>query len=314
MGDSETSSPRIISLIASATEIVCSLGARDQLVGISHECDFPEGVAALPVCSHAKLRTDVPSGEIDSQVKSLLRDAISIYGLELETIDGLRPTHLITQSQCDVCAVSLSDVQAAVCETLISQPEVVVCEPNNLSDIWADVRRVGKAIGRSEEAESVVSNAIDALSRVRPSGGPSERVRVACVEWVEPLMAAGNWVPELVELAGAESVIGEAGKHSPWLTYEELAVADPDLIVVMPCGFDLERTLAELPVLYQNEVFRGLRAVRAGEVIAVDGNSYFNRPGPRVVESAEILREAIDAMGTNAAGDGVRWARVVPAV
>lgn len=302
--------PRIVSLIASATEIVCALGARDQLVGRSHECDFPESVAELPICSHAKLRTDVSSGEIDAQVKSLLGDAISIYGLETETIDRLRPTHLVTQSQCDVCAVSLRDVQAAVCETLDSSPEIVVCEPNSLADIWEDIRRVGRAIGKAFEAERLVEKCRDDLEAVGSRRKTSGRPRVACIEWTEPMMAAGNWVPELVELSGGQSVVGSAGEHSPWLTIEQLAESDPDVVVVMPCGFDLARTVLEAQPLINAGNFQALRSACEGKVFAVDGNAYFNRPGPRVVDSAQMLAEIYDASELGGDGDGIRWTRL----
>lgn len=296
---------RVISLIASATEIVCALGGRELLVGRSHECDFPPNVVDLPVCSHAKLDASRPSSEIDAAVKTLLADAVSIYGLEDETIDGLRPTHLITQSQCDVCAVSLRDVQAAVCERLASKPEIVVCEPHTLGDVWADVRRIGTAIERAGVAETLVARSrtrLDALPR------PAVRPRVACIEWTQPLMAAGNWVPQLVEHAGGENVLGRAGEHSPWLSPDELTTARPDVIVVMPCGFNLSRTIAESSPLRDVPGWAELPAVRAGRVFAVDGNAYFNRPGPRLVESAELLSELF--AGPAGEGDGSRWARL----
>lgn len=305
--------PRIISLIASATEIVCALGARDQLVGISHECDFPAGVTELPVCSHAKLRTDVSSCEIDRQVKQLLADSISIYGLETETIDSLQPTHLVTQSQCDVCAVSLRDVQAAACERFSSQPQIVVCEPNALTDVWEDIRRVGQAIGRGPEAEMLIAESRTRLQSLAGGAAGKSRPRVACVEWTDPLMAAGNWVPELVEMAGGISVTGEAGKHSPWMTMDQLAAADPDLIVILPCGFDLARSVSESNPLFDDEQFRSLRAVESGQVFAVDGNSYFNRPGPRLVESAELLAHLFFDVDESDQGDGFTWQRLTPA-
>lgn len=303
--------PRIISLIASATEIVCALGAREQLVGISHECDFPPDVESLPICSYAKLRTDVPSKDIDSQVKTLLADAVSIYGLHTETIDAQEPTHLVTQSQCDVCAVSLSDVQAAVCDTLASSPEVVVCEPNSLSDVWDDIRRVGNAIGRSAEADNLIAGAIRTLESLANDIERSQRPKVACIEWTEPLMAAGNWVPELVELAGGTSVTGQVGVHSPWLTFEELAEADPDIVVVLPCGFDLNRTIEESAKMLVQHDWQTIRAFRDRKVFAVDGNAYFNRPGPRLVDSAELLYELFFNTGPTAMGDGIRWSRLV---
>ena len=296
---------RVVSLIASATEIVCELGGRDLLVGRSHECDWPPDVAELPVCSHAKLDASRPSAAIDAEVKTLLADAVSIYGLAHETIDALQPTHMVTQSQCDVCAVSLEDVQEAVCGTLTCKPEIVVCEPHCLDDVWADIRRVGVAIERAGVAEGLIARA---KTRLAALSKPATAPRVACVEWTEPLMAAGNWVPELVGLAGGENVLGRAGEHSPWLCAEELTASRPDVIVVMPCGFDLKRTVAESRVLADVPGWSELPAVRAGRVYAVDGNAYFNRPGPRLVESAELLSELFAGPGGD--GDGERWARL----
>ena len=296
---------RVVSLIASATEIVCAIGGRDRLVGVSHECDFPADVAGLPVCSHAKLDASRPSAEIDADVKRLLADAVSIYGLQHETIDRLGTTHLITQSKCDVCAVSLKDVQAAVCETLACKPEIVVCEPHTLADVWDDIRRVGVAIELAGRAEALIAASKKRLGAIEK---PAEPPRVACIEWTQPLMAAGNWVPELVEIAGGRNVLGRAGEHSPWLSAEELSAAEPDVIVVMPCGFGLERTVRESAQLPEVPGWSDLPAVRAGRVFAVDGNAYFNRPGPRLVESAELLAELF--AGPPGDGDGVRWRRL----
>ena len=296
---------RVVSLIASATEIVCALGGRDSLVGVSHECDFPRDVSSLPVCSFAKVDASRPSNAIDRDIKTLLRDAVSIYGLNTDVIEELRPTHLITQSQCDVCAVSLSDVRAAVCETLRCDPEIVVCEPNSLADVYADIRRIGGSIGRASEAEVVVASMRTTIERPQVD---ARRPRVACVEWTEPLMAAGNWVPELVQAAGGENVLGIPGRHSPWMTAAELTASRPDVIVVMPCGFNLPRTVVESRVLANVEGWDNLPAVRTGQVYAVDGNAYFNRPGPRLAESTEILREL--AAGPKGGGDGSRWQRL----
>ena len=288
-GSDAGAEPRVVSLIASATEIVCGLGGEHLLVGRSHECDYPPSIGDRPVCSHAKLDVTASSRAIDDQVKSLLRDAVSIYGLHAERIDALRPTHIITQSQCDVCAVSLSDVEVAVCERFDSSPDLIVLEPNAIEDVWADIARVGHALGIGSTDDRVA-----ALRRRMPDRDPASGPRVLCVEWTDPPMVAGNWVPALVRAAGGVPLLARDGVHSPYLTAEQIAACDPEVIVFMPCGFDLPRTTEESVAVLEREPWRSLAAVRSGGVYFTDGNAYFNRPGPRVVESAEILCEIFD--------------------
>lgn len=290
---------RIVSLIASATEIVCALGLEDKLVGRSHECDFPESILSLPVCSDSKVDVKSPSREIDKQVKSILREALSVYLVDDKLLDKLKPTHIVTQTQCEVCAVSLKDVEQAVCEMIGSQPEIIALEPMDLNDIWIDIVKVGRELGVGEKAENLVlelrKRLTDIQKRTENNSGMSSPnlPTVACVEWIDPLMAAGNWVPEMVEIAGGKNVFGRAGEHSPWLSWDELLQADPDFIIVMPCGFDLKRTRQEMQVLRDDSRWADLSAVREVNVYLTDGNQYFNRPGPRVVESVEILAEIL---------------------
>jgi len=279
--------PRIVSLIASATEIVDALGQFDNLVGRSHECDYPEGVKALPVCTRPRVPVNGSSREIDRLVKEAARTSVSIYDVFEAMIERLEPTHIVTQIHCEVCAVSLRDVERAIARGMKSRPQIVSLQPNSLADIWDDFRRVACALGMPERGEEVVS-ALEARIGALASGR-EPRPRVSCIEWIEPLMAAGNWTPELISLAGGINLFGEAGKHSPWMTWEQLAAADPDVIVIAPCGFDLERTAQEMYWLTDRPGWRGLRAVRTGRVYLADGNQYFNRPGPRVVETLEIL-------------------------
>ncbi len=289
------SSPRVVSLIASATEWVAALGAAEWLVGRSHECDYPPEVLTLPACSAAKFDVHGDSRQIDERVKSVLLDATSVYRVDTAQLEALQPTVIITQTQCEVCAVSLKDVEAAVCGWVSSRPQVVACEPNTLADVWADGRRIATALGRVEEGEQLLTSMQQRLQEIsaacRALGEPAPRV--ACVEWLEPLMAAGNWIPELVERVGGVSLFGEAGKHSPWMTWDALVAADPDVIIAMPCGFDLPRTLSEMRWLTERPDWRKLQAVQNGRVVVTDGNSFFNRPGPRLVESAEILAEIL---------------------
>jgi iron complex transport system substrate-binding protein len=285
---------RIVTLIASATEIVCALGFRNQLVGRSHECDFPASVATLPVCTEPKLRTDLSSREIDAQVKRILTEALSVYRVDAEKLRALQPTVVVTQSQCEVCAVSLRDVEAALCDWLDSRPQIVSLEPNSLADVWNDIRRTAAALRAPERGER-----LDAHLRQRMLA-IAERARsinrkptVACIEWIDPLMAAGNWMPELVEMAGGINLFGLAGKHSPWTTWDDLRAKDPDVVIVLPCGFDIPRTREEMPALARQPGWLDLRAVREQRVFLADGNQYFNRPGPRLAESLEILAELL---------------------
>ena len=238
---------RIISLLPSCTEIVCALGLENQLVGRSHECDFPESIRHLPVCTEPKLDVQATSAEIDRKVKDLLRNALSLYRIDVEKLKSLRPDVILTQAQCEVCAVSLPAVEAAVGAWLGARPQIISLAPQALRDIWEDIRRVAEALGVPERGQTLLKTlkgrVVDIIEKAcvvkrRPS--------VACIEWIEPLMAAGNWVPELVDLAGGLNLFGEAGKHSPWLNWEAVREHDPEIIIILPCGFDLARTRKEM--------------------------------------------------------------------
>jgi iron complex transport system substrate-binding protein len=285
--------PRIVSLIASATEMVDALGELGNLVGRSHECDYPEAVKSLPVCTRPRIAIDADSREIDRQVKESARTAVSIYEVFDDALARLAPTHILTQIQCEVCAVSLRDVEQALARGIPGQPTIVSLQPDSLDQIWEDFRRVAHALDIPERGECVIGELQRRMAALgpRPAAGPLPRV--ACIEWVEPLMAAGNWTPELIAMAGGVNLFGESGRHSPWMTWEQLAAADPDVLIVAPCGFDLERTCAEMHWMTAREGWSDLRAVRAGRVYLADGNQYFTRPGPRVVETLEALVEMI---------------------
>lgn len=284
---------RVVSLIPSATEIVCALGCRDALVGVSHECDHPPGVEDLPACTSSKLDVDGDSATIHGDVTALLEQALSVYRVDADRLRELAPDVVVTQDQCEVCAVSYEQVETVVHEVLGDHATIVSLQPASLDDVLDDIRRVGGALqvaGRAEEAVSHVCARLDAVRRA-VDGAP--RPTVATIEWIDPLMAAGNWIPELIGIAGGTAVVGEPGSHSPWLDPEELADADPDAIVVMPCGFDLERTATEAARLADVPGWGQLRAVRDGRVFLTDGHAYFNRPGPRLADSVEILAEML---------------------
>ena len=279
---------RVVSLIPSATEIVCALGAESSLVGRSHECDHPPSVGALPVCTSTKINPTLDSAEIDRQVKE--SGQRSLYSVDRELLAESRPDVIVTQAHCDVCAVSLSEVERAAPESA----RVISLSPNRLVDVWADIRKVAEAIGTRQAAEELLA---DIDTRIREVSARSnswgKMPTVACVEWIDPPMAAGNWVPEMVELAGGIPLFGKAGEHSPWLNWDDFLAADPEVIVVMPCGFELEKVREEMQALTAKPSWSRLQAVRDGKVWIADGNAYFNRPGPRLIDSFEMLAEAI---------------------
>jgi iron complex transport system substrate-binding protein len=301
---------RIVSLIASATEIVCALGFEGEMVGRSHECDYPPSIKSLPQLTSPKFNVEGTSYEIDQRVKAIVQEALSVYRVDAARLDHLQPTHIITQSQCDVCAVSLKDVEQAVCEMVASAPAIVSLEPNSLEDIWSDIRRVAGALDAPARADELIGKLGGRMSEIAQS---ARRIRhrptIACVEWIEPLMAAGNWMPELVEMAGGTNLFGEAGKHSPWMTWEELVLKDPDIIFVSPCGFTVARTLEEMHLLAEKPGWKELKAARSSRIFVADGNQYFNRPGPRIVESLEILAEMIHPESFNFGHEGAGWTR-----
>ncbi|MGY8655777.1 MAG: cobalamin-binding protein [Verrucomicrobiia bacterium] len=278
----------------SCTEIVCALGFAEQLVGRSHECDFPASIQNLPVCTSAKVDSNTSSQAIDNEVKSLLGSSLSIYDIDEGRLRELRPDIVLTQAQCEVCAVSVAEVEAALSNWTEGNPRVVSVAPRRLSEVWDSMLEIAAALDAEAEGRALVKRLkLRTVDIIEKTCMAKRRPSVACIEWIEPLMAAGNWIPDLVDLAGGESLFGESGQHSPWLNWEAVREHDPEIIIVMPCGFDIARTLREMPALAGNPDWEKLRAVKSGRVYVVDGNSYFNRPGPRLVESLEILAEII---------------------
>jgi iron complex transport system substrate-binding protein len=285
---------RIVSLLPSLTEIVCALGCGERLVGRSHECDFPAGVERLPTCTEPKLDPRAGSGEIDARVKGLVREGLSVYRVDGERLRALAPDLILTQDQCEVCAASLGDVEAALGEWLGARPRVVSVRPASLGDVWEDVARVAGALGVAPRGRELVARLTGRVIEISErAAGLDGRPRLACLEWLEPLMAAGHWMPELVALAGGRAVFGAPGAPSPWIDHAALAAADPDVLVALPCGFDLARSRAEWHALGLGDALAGLRAAREGRIFLADGNAFFNRPGPRLVESLEILAEIL---------------------
>jgi iron complex transport system substrate-binding protein len=287
-------SQRIISLLPAATEIVCALGLEENLVGRSHECDFPVSVKRLPVCSEANFPDNLTSAAIDKKVKELLNDALSVYTVKREVIKQLAPDAVITQAQCEVCAVSLKEVEEALEDYLDKQAHIISLQPNSLNDIFGNISEVAADLNVTAKGDQLIGDLKQRVDIVRHKLKFIEnKPTVACVEWLEPMMVSGNWVPELVSIAGGVSILAEAGKHSPFIEWVDIQLQDPEVIIVMPCGFSIERTLREIDILLQMPGFTDLKAVKNNRLYIADGNQYFNRPGPRIVDSIEILAEII---------------------
>lgn len=308
-------SPRIASLLPSATEIVCALGAAADLVGVSHECDFPpESTAGKPVLTATRVRTGAPSPAIDRNVREILRDALAVYAVEVEALERARPNVIVTQDLCDVCAVSLEDVRRAV--STISRPSgpgirIVNLHPTRLEEVLRDVLTVGDAIGRANEASKVVARMRDRLEvvRARAAAIPTPRPSVLTIEWLDPVMVGGTWMPELVEIAGGRALVAKPGDHAPTLSENDLARLAPEVVVIKPCGFGLDRIRPEIGSFLEG---RRWPALESGRVWIADGNAYFNRPGPRMADSAEILAACIhpDDFGDFARDYGSAFERV----
>ena len=283
---------RIVSLLPSATEIVCSLGLEDQLVGVTHECDYPDAVRTLPKVTNTLIPTDAPSGEIDALVRERLKTNRALYSLDFPTVERLAPDLIVTQTLCDVCAVAEAEVAAATCR-LPGRPRVVNLEPTTLDGVLAIVRTVGEAAGVAERADEVVRGLRDRIAAVAARSASVARPRVLLLEWLDPPFSCGHWSPELVALAGGDEVIGRPGERSRTLTWAEAAAARPEVIVVACCGFSVARTMVDVSAAAARPEWAALPAVQSGRVYVVDGSAYFSRPGPRLVDALEVLAHAL---------------------
>lgn len=301
---------RIVSLLPSATEIISALGLGMNLTGRSHECDWPPQVQALPICTRPRRALDGTSAEIDHQVSDYAARALSIYELDLNALRAARPSHIVTQDQCEVCAVSLRDVEAALADDINGTVEIVSLNPMRLGEVWASIRQVGRAFGVNPD--NLCRALTGRIARIAASGMGEDTVppSVVTIEWSEPLMAAGNWLPELIAIAGGHNLFGDTGAPSPRFEFADLLAVEPDFLVFMPCGYGLSKTTEEAEALLSESHWSGLAAVRAGRAYAVDGNTYFNRPGPRLVESAEILAEIFQPDIYHFGHEGTGWRRL----
>jgi len=288
------SAPRVASLLPSATEMICAVGMEEHLVGVSHECDWPPSVVGRPVLTSSRLSMVGASGENDRDLRALLQDALAVYAVDDEALEKVRPDVIVTQDLCDVCAVAYDDVLGAVRTLTNSDVRLVNLHPKVLQDIWDDLRRVGAALGASEAAERSLA-AMDArVASVRERVAqlaPEQRPHTLTIEWIDPVMVGGMWMPELVEIGGGRSLVTSAGEHAPTLDEDALRALDPapDVVLVKPCGFPLAKTLDESGDLAALLARMPWPAIERGAVWVADGNAYFNRPGPRIVDSLEIL-------------------------
>ncbi len=312
---SEVSAPRVVSLLPSATEMVCAVGMGQHLVGVSHECDYPASVIGRPVLTSSRLSVERGSGEIDRDLRRVLKDALAVYDVDAEALQRAAPDVIITQDLCEVCAVAYDDVLEAAKGLTHPELRMVNLHPRVLEDIRQDLLRVGEALGRADAAAETVAGMDERIEAVRrraeealaddaspsasgatgarrPAGG---RPKVLTIEWIDPVMIGGMWMPELVSLAGGQALVTTPGEYAPTLDAEQLAALDPapDVVLVKPCGFPLEKTLTEGKELAK--LLRGMPwpAVEQGAVWVADGNAYFNRPGPRMVDSLEVLAACV---------------------
>jgi len=284
----------IVTLIPSATEIVCALGARDRLVGVSHECDYPLGVEVLPDCCEPKFDPKGLSIDVDNRVKQIVEEGLSVYRVLADRLKDLGPSVVVTQAQCEVCGVSEQELVKVLSTWLEDErPVVVSLNPNNMKAVWADIQNVANALDTPRAGEDLIRALTTRMREIAMACHGQPAKKIFCMEWMDPLMAGGNWIPELVDLVGASSILAKAGEHSPWITFEDVAQEDPDIIAIMPCGYDLEQVKENLPGLVARPEWQALRAVQDGQVYLCDGNQFFNRPGPRLVESVEILGEIL---------------------
>lgn len=284
---------KIVSLLPSATEIVCALGLEDQLVGVSHDCDWPPEVQEdRAVLSAAVVTGEPPSREIDQTVRDRLHQGLSVYHLDDELLAELEPDLILTQELCEVCAPSFDEVQRAA-RVLRGDVDIVSLEPTSLGDVLDTIRVVGNATGHADRAEDLIEELRMRLDRVRERASlATDRPRTLAIEWLDPLFVGGHWVPEMIEQAGGEAMNapGEPSEEMEWADVERF---DPEVIAVMPCGFAPERTADELDLLIEHELWPDLKAVKADRVHVVHGSFYFNRPGPRLVDGVEILASLI---------------------
>ena len=286
---------KIVTLIPSATEIVAFLGKKDLIVGRSHECDYPKDLSRIIKLTSPKINVEGKSGEIHKQINEILENSLSVYKVDIKELKKLEPDIVVTQAHCEVCAVSLSEVEEIVTKHLNEKTKIISLQPNTLSEVFDNIRKVAKGLNLDQKtSENLIKPLEQRVKNIQIKSLKQKKRTVACIEWIEPLMAAGNWIPEMVKISGGEDIFGKSGKDSHWIRFDEIKSYDPEIIIFLPCGYNIEKTKDEVEnLLIKENKWSNLKAFKDKEFFVVDGNQFFNRPGPRLVESLEIFAEII---------------------
>jgi iron complex transport system substrate-binding protein len=299
---------RVISLLPAATEIICALDSENCLVGISHECDFPDQISHLPKCTSTFIHSKLSSLEIDQMVAQQALAGLSLYQLDWELIKSLQPDLIITQDQCKVCAIHLDDLKAQIQLALGYPVAIISINPSTIEDIFLNIKEIAKALSKSELAETLLEDYQDRLDLIAHKvKHVKQKPSLVFIEWLDPLMTAGHWTPSLISLAGAHCLLSNPGLNSEKITWSDLQQADPDFILIAPCGFNLARIEQEIHLLQANPHWAALKAVRENRVFIADGNAFFNRPGPRIIDSAEIIAEILQVNQFYFGLEGSAW-------
>ena len=286
---------KIVTLIPSATEIVSFLGKKDFIVGKSHECDYPEDLNNIKKLTSPKINVEGTSGEIHKEITEILENSLSVYKVDVNELKKLNPDIVVTQAHCEVCAVSFSEVEEIVTNHLDKKTKIISLQPNTLDDVFEDIKRVAKGLNIDEiKIKNLIKPLEEKLKNIQVRSSKKKKKTIACIEWIDPLMAAGNWIPEMVKISGGEDIFGKSGKDSHWIKFDEVKKYNPEIIIFLPCGYDIEKTKNEVENLFnQQNKWNELDAFINKEIYIVDGNQFFNRPGPRLLESLEIFAEII---------------------
>lgn len=286
---------KIVTLIPSATEIVAFLGKQNLIVGKSHECDFPKSLENVVKLTSPKINVNGKSGEIHKQINEVLAHSLSVYKVNIDELKRLKPDVVITQAHCEVCAVSFSEVEQIVVKHLNEKTKIISLQPNTLNEVFDDIKRVAHGLNVDIIiSEKLIKRLKERIKNIELISSRQVTKSVACIEWIEPLMAAGNWIPEMAKISGGKDIFGKIGKDSHWIKFNEIKDNNPEKIIFLPCGYNIQKTKQEVENLFKNDVnWKNLRSYKNKEIYIVDGNQFFNRPGPRLVESIEIFSEII---------------------
>ncbi len=303
-------SSKIVTLIPSATEIVAFLGLKNSIIGRSHECDYPHDLNHITKLTSPKINVDGTSGEIDKQINVILENSLSVYKVNVPKLKELNPDYIITQAHCEVCAVSFSEVENIVSKNLNKNTKIISLQPNTLNDVFNDIKKVAKELNIENKINNeLIKNLSRRQNKIKEiSSKQKNKPLVACIEWIDPLMIAGNWIPEMVEIAGGKNILGKSGNNSHWIKFREIINQNPEIIIFLPCGFNIEKTKEEVKNLFKyNTEWQTLKAVKDKKIFIADGNQFFNRPGPRLIESLEIFAEIINPNLYNFDHKGIGW-------